>query len=523
MKRITDKVAASPALFLIPLTLVAAGLRFVVATQDLFADELATQWIISSNDFGGVLETVRTTAEITPPLSFLLSWLATRIELIPELLRLPSLVAGVATIPIVYAVGARTVGRGAGLLAAALTALSPFMIFYSAEARGYGLMIALVLLSTLSVLLAIDRGQRRWWVAYAFFACAAAYTHYTSVFILAAQLLWVLWAHPPARRAALLASLVAALVYLPWIPSLRADLNSPTTAILGALSPFTAASIKLSLGHWALGFPYANVTPLHELPGTPALLLTGMSIAVGLAGLISARRRIGPWFAATDRRIFLMLALAVATPLALMVASLVGNNIFGTRNLAASWPYLALTGAGLVTVGSTGVRVAAATLAVIAFGLGAVKMVSGAHERPNFDQVAAFTAGEPGGVLVDAAAFTPGPLANFDVSDPGVPVFRLNIPEESSRPFEFLDRPTDPADLAHRAAEVAAGGPITLVKTVSANPIAGARSAQASIATQDFLAALPPDYELAERREFEGFIGLQALVYTPGGGPARSG
>ena len=41
-------------------------------------------------------------AEITPPLSFLLIWLTSRAGHSPELLRLPSLIAGTATIPVVY-------------------------------------------------------------------------------------------------------------------------------------------------------------------------------------------------------------------------------------------------------------------------------------------------------------------------------------------------------------------------------------------------------------------------------------
>ena len=187
-------------LAILALAIVGGIVRLIVAGQDLFADELATYWVVSTNGLSGVIETVSTTAEITPPLGFVLSWLTTRIDLSPELLRLPALIAGIGSIPLVYAVGVRTVGRGAGLLAATLTTLSPFMIFYSAEARGYGVLIAFVLLSTLALLLAIDDGRRRWWVAYAALVCLAAYTHYTSIFVLAAQFGWALWAHPRARR-----------------------------------------------------------------------------------------------------------------------------------------------------------------------------------------------------------------------------------------------------------------------------------------------------------------------------------
>src|SRR5439155_1296281 len=148
-------------------------------------------------------------------------------------------------IPLVYLLGLRTVGRAAALVAAALTAMSPFMIFYSTEARGYEVMVVLVMLSTLALLAALESGRARWWVAYAACSCAAVYTHYTSGFALAAQLLWVLWAHPEARRAALLANLGAVVGFLPWLPGLIADFNSPTTKILAAAGPFNLHTVRV--------------------------------------------------------------------------------------------------------------------------------------------------------------------------------------------------------------------------------------------------------------------------------------
>ncbi len=48
---------------------------------------------------------------------------------------------------------------------------------------------------------------------------AALLTHYTVVFVLAAQLAWALWAHRDQWRAVLLAHGGAALLFAPWIPS----------------------------------------------------------------------------------------------------------------------------------------------------------------------------------------------------------------------------------------------------------------------------------------------------------------
>src|SRR4051794_19082806 len=187
-----------PALVVAGLTVLGVLLRVRLAHEPLFADELSTYWIVTTHDLPGVVSTVHTNAEITPPLFFVLSWLGAQLGHAPELLRLPSLLAGAATIPLVYAFGRRTVGRPAGLVAAALTTFAPFMAYYAAEARGYALMMCLVVLSTLALVRAVQDGGRGWWVVYGLASCGAMYSHYTAAFALAAQLGWALVTYPRA-------------------------------------------------------------------------------------------------------------------------------------------------------------------------------------------------------------------------------------------------------------------------------------------------------------------------------------
>lgn len=52
-------------------------------------------------------------------------------------LRAPSLIASIALIPLVYAIGARTVSHRAACIGAALTALSPLHLYFAQEARMY--------------------------------------------------------------------------------------------------------------------------------------------------------------------------------------------------------------------------------------------------------------------------------------------------------------------------------------------------------------------------------------------------
>ena len=170
------------------------------------------------------------------------------------------------------------------------------------------------------------------------FVCLAAYTHYTVVFVLVVQFGWALWASPRSRRALLTATAVAVVFYLPWLPSLKADMDSPTTRILDALLPFNLEAVRVSLEHWSLGYSY-NIRSgtLGDLPGRPALVLLGASLCLGVYGLFTMRARLGSRLAAGRGRAVLIVLLALATPVGAALQSAVGSSIFITRSLAAAW------------------------------------------------------------------------------------------------------------------------------------------------------------------------------------------
>jgi hypothetical protein len=270
------------------LTLLGLAIRLANLDQSLFADELSTTWIVDGHSLGDVVSSVRSDDEITPPLYFILAWLSLQVGSGLEWLRVPSLIAGTATIPLVYLLGMRTVSRAAGLVGAAVTALSPFMIYYSTEARSYALMIALLTASTLALLAALRGGRARWWGVYALCACGALYSHYTSVFPLAAQFAWVLWAHRDAIRALLLANLGVLIGFAPWIPGFIADTDSPTTEILSLLQPFTAGEVGLAVEQWAVGY---HDVELDTMPGNVAFALIAAGLLIGAAaGALRASR-----------------------------------------------------------------------------------------------------------------------------------------------------------------------------------------------------------------------------------------
>jgi 4-amino-4-deoxy-L-arabinose transferase-like glycosyltransferase len=433
-----------------------------------------------------------------------LGWLSLKVGPDPEWVRLPSLLAGTATIPLVYLLGLRTVGRAAGMIGAALIALAPFMIYYSAEARGYALMMAFVTLSTLAMLLAVDRGRARWWVVYGLASCAAVYTHYSCVLVLGAQFVWLLWAHSEARRPALITNVAAAVLYLPWITGFLADLDSPTTDILEALQPFDGYHARLALTHWSFGYPYSTVAPVRDLPGDVGLTLLALSVVIALGGVAVTRFRgtERPALPMPGRRMALPFVLALATPVGGALAAAAGNSsLFGTRNLAPSWPGLALAGAAVLALAGTRTRAVAAALLVAAFAISAVKVTEDRFSRPDYVDAAAYVDEQAGprDVVIDgSAARSPGPLSHADAAfRERHTIVRMYQPQERDHPFNVFDRVVPPSEAFRRAAARARGARILVVTD------------------RGQLHELPPleGYRRVEYREFPGFFQVVVLKY----------
>jgi 4-amino-4-deoxy-L-arabinose transferase-like glycosyltransferase len=500
-------VRAPATLAVVGLTLAGAGLRLSIAGQSLFGDELSTHWIVSTNGLGGVLAILHDEVEITPPLSFVVSWLTTRLDMGPELLRAPSLLAGTAAIPLVYAVGVRTVGRAAAIVAAALTALAPFMVYYSAEARAYMPMLTLVLLSALALLVALEQDRARWWVGYAACSCAAVYTHYTAVFALAAQLAWVLLAHPEARRAALLANAGAAIAFLPWATGFVNDLRSPDGETMSILSPFTPFHVRLAIEHWSVGYPYGGTTTeLRDLPGVLALAAMALGLAIALASA-AARLVRAPRPLRIADPLVLVVALALSAPVAEAAVSAVGTNLFAARNLAVSWPWFALALAAILVAAGPRLRYAACALVIAGFAIGAVKVTQAEFQRPDYRAAAAFVdaaASRDDVVLDHAAVFVaPGPLTGLDSGlRERHRIIRVGVPEQRERNFGRFD-PIATLDEVVRRATAVPGR----IFVVSADSGFGS--------SEDHWDRQLGAYRRVQTRSYPGFIRLTVLVYEP--------
>lgn len=282
------------------LTLAGATLRFAtLGRQSYWYDELATVAVLR-HSFGGMLHAVAT-REATPYLYYVLAWPWTRLFGLHETaLRSLSALAGTLTIPATYAAGRAFVSRRAGVIAAALVAFNPFLVWYSQEARAYALLVLFAALS----LVFLARRNLVWWATTAALAVA---THYFAVFIVAAEAV-VLLAH--LRRRALLA--------------------------VGAPVAVAIAEIPLLAKQHTNGGNLSDTSLVRRIAGTPKDLVVGYSFPAEAAGTAIAIVLVLVGVVLAARRgARVPLAIAIAALVVPIVVAVGGADYVVARNLIA--------------------------------------------------------------------------------------------------------------------------------------------------------------------------------------------
>ena len=275
--------------------LAAAGLTLrLVATRGIWLDE-ATSIQQAEMPLSHMLEILRT-SDVHPPLHHLVLWVTVRLLGTGELaVRLPSLIAATALVPLLFVVARELYDRRAGYAAAALGAVAPFAVWYAQEARMYALFMVFALLALwLQVRILRDGGRRRDWIGYVPAAAALVYTQYFGVLFVGVQALAfgiaVARGALPARRvlgwAAVLALLVAPLApfALDQFAANEAGgrgFQQPAQAG-GAVEPGAApgAYAALTNAAWAVLGYHSNAT----MTAIAALWPLGLLLALALLG-----------------------------------------------------------------------------------------------------------------------------------------------------------------------------------------------------------------------------------------------
>lgn len=219
-------------LYLLPIILLGAGWRFANAGGDsLWLDEVTT---LRNAQKG--LEAMYGEYH-HPPLLHLLTYLFINNAGTSELvLRFPALMAGVLAVPLIAVLGRVAGYSRAGLWCALVLAVLPFHLRYSQEARYYGLLMTTSTITFILLYKALSRRKLAWWLAWSLATVLNLYTHYGAVLILGWQLpltgLWTIRHLRSRQRATILhpvlAGILIAILYLPWLPRLLIGLDINT-------------------------------------------------------------------------------------------------------------------------------------------------------------------------------------------------------------------------------------------------------------------------------------------------------
>jgi mannosyltransferase len=328
---------------LLGLTALGAVARFAsLGLQSYHHDEVITAMRVLSGGFGQMLHEVKA-SESNPPLYYVLAWIWSRAFGLHEYgLRSLSALFGTLTVPVAFLLGRQLVGRRAGLIAAALVAVNPMLIWYSQEARSYALLVFFGALSVYFFARALDTRRGRDLGFWALASALALCSHYYAVFALAIEAVWLLVALRSRWRAVLPALGAVALTGLALLPLLSAQTN-PThigwideTPLLSRLAQTGVSFLIGETGH-----------VIAEPPRDRYALIPALLVAAGLAlAFLRGARR--------ERRgagIGLILGLGVAALAA--AAALVGKDFVVERNLLPVLvPLLAAAALGFAAVGA---------------------------------------------------------------------------------------------------------------------------------------------------------------------------
>jgi uncharacterized membrane protein len=322
----------------------------VLEERDYWYDEAFTG-ILLKQSWGEMNQMIF--ADVHPPLYYWLakSW-ASLADYSPFAIRSFSLFMGLLIIISVYWIGRKMFDERAGLLAALITAISPFAIQYSQEARMYALFGFLMIWATWFFYRALKFDHWKDWIGWGIFGGLAYLTHYLSlffflIFFVTAVFYECKFNKTVFRKALFLTKKfwagtgVIFLFFLAWMPFFIPHMLKGNLGWIGVsyLSDVPKTLQIFLLGHplGAGGVPDANPSNLFfDASSLGLLVLVGIFVLLTLA-----------WKRKTKREEFSILTiLSIGTLVFLIVLSHFNLKLYVSRYFmpAAIMTYLLIAG-----------------------------------------------------------------------------------------------------------------------------------------------------------------------------------
>jgi 4-amino-4-deoxy-L-arabinose transferase-like glycosyltransferase len=325
----------------------------------------------------------------------------------PLAVRLPSVLLGVATVALVYVLARELFDDRSGLWAAGLTAVAPFHVHYSQEARMYSLLCLLSLLAVYGFVRGWRRGGWANWALFTVVAALSLYAHNLAFLTLVALDLFVLL----ARRWQLIKPLIAAhagivLLFGPWL-----------LAVPGQFG-------KVQQAYWVprpgLAELFRTAMIFHfNLPAPSWLLPVVLFLSLAVPALVLYRLLRGPKRPPDEQQKWLLLLCLACLPVLLMFLVSQWKSIYIERGvIAAAVAYYVLVARVLAET-----RLPRRNYALLLGPLVLVTAVSLSYDytfaefpRPPFPELAAALRAEvrPGDAIVHSNKLTFLPAHYYD-------------------------------------------------------------------------------------------------------------
>ena len=393
------------------LTLLAAALRLsTLHLQSFWYDEAFTPVHVLRPSLAATMRAVSRT-ENSPPLWYLLEWVDYRILGSGEIaLRLPSALAGIATVPVAWEIARLAAGRRAAIAAAALVAVNPLFVWYSQEARDYGLFVLTGSLAVLCFMRLRERPDAGRVGLFALVGVLTLATHYFAVFLLVAMVLWLL-AERATRRLCLPAPVAIGAAGLALLPLISAQGGHGTQWI----------------GRWPLS-ERLQAIPQYYLTGSSGAPL-GHGVELLLALPVLAAAGLGLWHmfelpssrpawgSEAPARVSAgaLAAIAAAGVLVPLAMAVLGADYLAPRNLVAAMIPVTVLVAVLGSWPRTG---AAGTVALILAAVGSLAItidvdLSPRLQRGNWRDLARVLAAARGPSAISTVELGAAPLEYY--------------------------------------------------------------------------------------------------------------
>lgn len=310
--------------------LAATSFAWQLGSSSLFVDEVLS-WHPAMLSLHGVYQNVHD-IEISPPGYYLLlhEWIYHIGSQLEWVMRLPSVLAGIALVAVIYWLATLVADRRTAWLASLGAATSSSVLGFAQEARAYIFAMLFVTLGTAALVEARRRDRGRARILWLLVACLAAigafWTHYTANLVLVPVLAWFAWRPGVSSQGRVAVPLLCMVVEVPLAPLLSYQLGQGHEAGI-------AASANLNLDHSlrVLGTPFDG-----RFDHTTVWTIVGAAIVsfTLIAAFSALRGRRSPLMGEV------ILPAAVIPLSAVFLATIVAKPVLLSRYTAVAAPFL---------------------------------------------------------------------------------------------------------------------------------------------------------------------------------------